>query len=165
LRAIGASHWLKQPWKPRFGIDYAYATGDGDPTDDSSGTFQNLFPTNHLYYGYMDLFAWQNLRNPAVHFAVSPHEKVTVSLDWHWFWLDDTADAWYRASIRDTVREPVAGASSYAGSEMDLTIQWRAHKHLEVLAGYSRFFAGDYLTATGPADDADFAYLMVTVNF
>ncbi len=158
-------HWLKHSWKPRLGIDYAYATGDGDPTDKQSRTFQNLFPTNHLYYGYMDLFAWQNLRNPAVHFAISPHKDVTVGVDWHWFWVDEVADSWYRASIRDTVRRNSPGESSYEGSEIDFTVNWKIHSQMELQAGYSHFFAGDYLAATGANDDADFAYLMLTFTY
>ncbi len=158
-------NWLEHAWKPRFTVDYSYASGDDDAADDQSGTFQNLFPTNHLYYGYMDLFAWQNLRNPALHFEITPHEKVKLSVDYHWFWLDDVADSWYRASITDTVRTVSPQADSYAGSEVDFTVLWKAHKHLDVQAGYSHFFAGDYLSSSGAANDADFAYLMLTVNF
>ena len=62
--------WKDQAWMPRLGLEYSYASGDSDASDGRSSTFQNLFPTNHLYYGYMDLFAWQNLHNPAAHFSV-----------------------------------------------------------------------------------------------
>jgi hypothetical protein len=34
-----------------------------------------------------------------------------------------------------------------------------------VQAGYSHFFAGDYLDDTGAADDADFAYVMITLTY
>lgn len=155
-------NWLKHPWKPRIGIEYSYASGDSNASDGRVGTFQNLFPTNHLYYGYMDVFAWQNLHNPALKFSVEPSSKVKASLDYHLFWLADTNDAWTRASQVATVRPITPGASSYAGSELDFTVQWKAHAHLDVQAGYSHFFAGSYLDDTGSADDADFAYLMLT---
>jgi hypothetical protein len=32
-------------------------------------------------------------------------------------------------------------------------------------AGYSHFFAGDYLNATGRSDDADYGYFQATINF
>ena len=158
-------NWFKIPWKPRLSVDYNHASGDDRVGDGKSGSFQNLFPTNHLYYGYMDLFAWQNLRNPAVHLEAYPTSKVKVSLDYHWFWLDNTSDSWYRASIKDTARPVSPAADSYAGSEIDFTILWKANKHLDVQAGYSHFFAGDYLSSSGPADDANFAYVMVTLNY
>lgn len=157
-------NWQDLAWKPRLGIEYSYASGDGNAADGRTTTFQNLFPTNHLYYGYMDQFAWQNLHNPAVHFSVQPTKSLKAMVDFHWFWLADTHDAWYRANITSTTRPVMPGAGSYAGSEIDLTLAWKASKHLEVQAGYSHFFAGDYLRDTGAHDDADFAYLMVTLN-
>ena len=157
--------WGDMAWKPRLGLEYSYASGDSDATDGKTSTFQNLFPTNHLYYGYMDLFAWQNLHNPAAHFSVQPSKSLKASLDYHAFWLADTSDSWYRANITSTARPITRNASSFAGTELDITLVWKAHKHLEVQAGYSHFFAGDYLKASGSNDDADFAYLMMTLTY
>ena len=157
--------WKDMAWKPRLGLEYSYASGDSNAADSKTSTFQNLFPTNHLYYGYMDQFAWQNLHNPAAHFSVLPSKSLKASLDYHAFWLADTNDAWYRANITSTARPITRDASSFAGTELDITLVWKAHKHLEVQAGYSHFFAGDYLKASGSNDDADFAYLMMTLTF
>jgi hypothetical protein len=157
--------WLKVPWKPRVALEYSFASGDSDAADGEVNTFQNLFPTNHLYYGYMDEFAWQNIHNPALHFSVQPHERVKLLLDYHAFWLVDSGDAWYRSTIVNTARPITPGADRFAGTELDFTVQWKAHEHLDVQAGYSRFFAGDYLDDTGAGDDAEFAYLMVTLTF
>jgi hypothetical protein len=56
-------------------------------------------------------------------------------------------------------------ASNYAGAEADFTINAKISKHLDMLLGYSHFFAGTYLSDTGAADGADFAYLMLTLNY
>ena len=53
-----------------------------------------------------------------------------------------------------TVRPINPGASSSAGSEVDLTVTYAATKSLSFMAGYSRFFAGDYLKDTGSSSDA-----------
>lgn len=158
-------NWLHVPWKPRIGLEYNYATGDSNAADGHTNTFQNLFPTNHPFYGFMDLFAWQNIHNPAVRLSAEPTEKVKVALDYHLFWLANTGDAWYRASQSPISRPITPGASSYAGSELDFTVVWKALKHLDVQAGYSHFFAGKYLDDTGAGSDADFAYLMTTLKF
>lgn len=158
-------NWLRSPWRPRLALEYSFASGDSNAADGDAGTFQNLFPTNHLNYGYMDLFAWQNLHNPAVHFSVQPHERVKLAADFHAFWLANTNDSWYRASIISTARPITPSAGGYAGCEIDFTVQWKALKHLDVQAGYSRFFAGDYLQTSGANDDADFAYVMTTISF
>ena len=35
------------PWKPRLGLEYDFGSGDRDPNDNNSESFQNLFPSNH----------------------------------------------------------------------------------------------------------------------
>jgi hypothetical protein len=157
--------WLQSAWKPRLFAEYNYATGDSDPADGDVGTFQNLFPTNHKFYGYMDVFSWQNLHHPAVSFSVTPSKTVKLQLDYHGFWIADTSDSWYRANGVTAVRPAKAGADSFAGTELDFTVTWKAAKQLSFLAGYSHFFAGDYLKATGASDDADFAYVQMTIDF
>lgn len=37
--------------------------------------------------------------------------------------------------------------------------------NVKVLAGYSHFFTGDFLTETGSDDDGDFFYLQATLSF
>ena len=54
----GGYNWLESGWKPRIYAEYNYATGDTNATDGEVGTFQNLFPTNHKFYGEMDVFSW-----------------------------------------------------------------------------------------------------------
>lgn len=155
------------PWKPRLGIEYNFASGDGDPSDGDAETFQNLFPTNHKFYGYADFFSWQNIHNPAVQLKVSPAKTLTLQADYHLFWLAETADGWYRANGVTKVRPAPKGSSpdSYAGSELDFTVTWKPCKNLALQAGYSHFFTGDYAKASGPADDADFVYAQMTISF
>ncbi|MEP7355476.1 MAG: alginate export family protein, partial [Acidobacteriota bacterium] len=48
-----AGHWQigytmpKAMWKPRWLLEYNYATGDKNPTDNKRGTFDQLYPTGH----------------------------------------------------------------------------------------------------------------------
>ncbi len=53
----------------------------------------------------------------------------------------------------------------FAGHEVDLTVSYEWKKNFKVQAGYSHFFAGDYLSDTGPSDDADFGYLMTSISY
>jgi hypothetical protein len=157
--------WLQNAWKPRLFVEYNYATGDKNPADGDVESFQNLFPTNHLFYGYMDLFAWSNIHNPQLTFSVQPTDKLTLRADLHAFWLAESTDAWYRANGVTAVRPINAGADNFAGTELDFTALWKPTKNLTFLAGYSHFFAGDTASATGASDDADFAYLQATITF
>ena len=158
-------NWLDSPWKPRLAVEYNYATGDDNAADGDVGTFQNLFPTNHKFYGFMDVFSWQNLHNPAVTLSAQPTKTLSLRLDYHLFWLADTGDAWYRANGTTQVRPITKNADTFVGSELDFTATWKATKWLSFQAGYSHFFAGNYLSASGANDDADFAYVMTTLEF
>jgi len=164
----GIGYNFALPWNPRLFAEYNYASGDSNPKDGSIGTFQNLFPTNHKFYGAMDLFSWQNLSNPAISLTVNPVKNVTFKVEYDAFWLADTNDSWYRANGLTTVRPLTAAArkaSSYCGSEVDAIATWKATKNVSFQVGYSHFFAGSYLKDTGAADDADFGYAMATLTF
>jgi hypothetical protein len=165
---VGAGYNFDLPMKPRIYAEYNFASGDGNSADNDVGTFQNLFPTNHKFYGIMDLFAWQNLHNAMLSFKVTPVKNVTVQVDYNAFWLADTNDVWYRANGLTAVRPLNAtsrGASDYVGSEVDCVVNWTVNKYVAVQGGYSHFFAGNYLKSTGFHSDADFGYVQATIKF
>jgi hypothetical protein len=165
---VGAGYTFDTPWLPRLGLAYNFGTGDDDPFDREIQTFQNLFPTNHKFYGQMDVFSWQNMHDIEFSVKMQPTKAVTVKAEYHAFWLETTEDAWYRANGVTAVRpfsSAALAAGNYAGSEVDLTVTWNVNKWLQVEGGYSHFFAGDYLANTGPSDDADFGYLQAKVTF
>jgi hypothetical protein len=167
IHAVTGYTFTNSPWKPRIGIEYNHATGDSTPGQGDAETFQNLFPTNHKFYGYADFFSWQNVHNPAVQLKLTPSKTITLQADYHLFWLAETADGWYRANGVTKVRPPAPGraADNFVGSELDFTVTWKPVKNLSFLAGYSHFFSGDYAKASGPADDADFVYTSMTISF
>ncbi len=100
----------------------------------------------------MDTFSWQNMHNLVLRLAAQPHPKVKAILDFHSFWLTTTSNAWYRANGSTRVR-------------IDFTVNAKLRQHLDMLFGYSHFFAAAYLADTGASDDADFAYLILTLNY
>ena len=164
----GIGYTFDTGWMPRIGIAYNYGSGDGNPADGDTETFQNLFPTNHKFYGQMDVFSWQNMQDLELSFKCSPTKKLTAKAEFHAFWLASTDDSWYRANGIATVRPltPVArGASDSVGYEADVTLTYTVSKNLSFEGGYSHFFAGDYLSDTGASDDADFVYLQTTITF
>ena len=162
----GGAYRLQRLDKTRLGAAYSYGTGDGDATDTQHSTFDNQYPLNHAYYGYMDFFSLQNMHNLETT-AATRALGTSWRLAYQAFWIDEPeADAWYNAGAG--VFRPTAGAigdpSSFAGAEVDLTAT-RAFGRLAVQLGYSHFFAGPFAEATGPSNDADFIYLMQTVKW
>ncbi len=157
--------------KIRLGLEYDYASGNSDPSSGTNTSFQNLFPTNHKFYGYMDLFAWRNMHDARAQFNITPIKKLALDLDYHAFWVADTSDAWFRANATTPVRGVGAGATArdhannFAGQEVDLAFTYPLAKWIRLHGGYSHFFAGPYLHDTGGAADADFLYLQTLFQF
>jgi hypothetical protein len=171
--SLGGGYTWEKAWgSPRVGFEYNYSSGDSNPTDGKSQTFDNLYPTNHKHYGYMDFVGWRNIHNPRLMASVKPMKALTVSLDWHWFFLVDDRDTFY----------PQAGAgrttlgygrnsqfNKYVGSEINLDATYTINKWSAVRAGYGHFFTGSYVesskAAVGGAKDADWFYTQITFNF
>lgn len=171
---VEGGHTFEQAaWRPRLGLEYNYATGDKNPKDGNSESFQNLFASNHDKYGYIDEFSWRNMHNARFQFNVKPGKTVDVELSYHAFWLAETTDYWYRSNGFSTLRTKTPdgrdvrtiGASSFAGQELDFVVKWKPRKWLNIDAGYSHFFAGDYLRDTGAHDDADLGYVQTQILF
>jgi len=161
-------NWATHPWKPRLGFQYNYASGDQDPADGDIETFQNLYPTNHLFYGYMDTTGWVNMHNPQINFTVAPTAKLKLKADYHLYWNASNDDAWRRVNGVTAVRPVNAAsrnASSFRGQEFDLTAFYKVNANVSLQAGYSFFLAGDYLSDTGADDNAHFGYLQVQFDF
>jgi hypothetical protein len=173
VHVSGGYTWEEPAWHPRIGLEYNFASGDKNPNDGKSESFQNLFPSNHEKYGYLDEFSWRNLHNIRVQTKVDVTRSIQAELNYHAFWLADTHDYWYRSNGFSTLRTRTpdgrdvrtVGARSFAGHEIDFVVRWNASKWLTLDTGYTHFFAGDYLRDTGPADDADFAYVQAQLAF
>jgi len=168
-----AGHWgggynFERTWQPRLGVQFNYASGDGNPGDGKSGTFQNFFPGNHALYGFMDTTAWMNVLNPQLNASVQPTDRLRVTADLMAFWNATRTDAWYAANTSTLVRAltPAAlTASRYRGAELDLNAYYQLTTHVNVQAGYAGFLAGTYLERTGAHDNAHFVYSQMSVKF
>lgn len=148
------------PWL-RAGI--ARAAGDDDPADDHHRTFFNMAPTNHKFYGFQDLNAFQNLINVYGQLRLQPHAKLGLDLQAHLFRLSDRADAWYGGSgpanngaLGYVARWPESQRQLAAdvGTELDFTASWRVQPNLGLQFGVSRFSGGDLARALFPVKDS-----------
>lgn len=156
------------PGKLRLNVEYNVASGDSHRWDNKNGSFMNLFPSNHKFYGFMDAFSWKNVAEWVATIRFAPLPKTVVRLDYHDFALFTTADAWYRANGVATVRPLNAAAqraSRDAGTEGDITVTWTPRPWAAFDLGWSHFWAGAYLQATGARSDARFLYVQTTLKF
>lgn len=151
--------------KPRLSIGYDYASGDDNPGDGEVNTFDQLFPTGHLWFGYADVLGRQNINAGNVTLAFNPHPDVKVWGSWHLFCLADSNDAAYNVGGAPFRRSAGGNAGSYLGNEIDITVSWQIEKHTSLLAGYSWFMPGDFIENTGLSKDVHFIYAGVEFKF
>lgn len=160
--------WVDLPWKPTLWAYHDWASGDDKPTDRRHGTFNQLFPLAHKYFGFADLVARQNIRDLNFLLTSQPTEKTKLLVWWHIFHLDDSRDALYNAAGAPIRSDPTGRAGTDVGQELDVTFQILITPRADLLLGYSHFYPGSFVLATNPAGvtgDVDFYYGQFSLKF
>ncbi len=166
LLHMGGAFTAELPGRPRLGAAFNYGSGDDDPHDGVHATFDQLYPLGHAYYGIVDLFALQNLRNTEVTVEAALPASIELRVGVQDFALAAPgADAWYDVGGAVVHRAVGETLSPHVGNEVDVTIRVPVGDvGLEV--GYGRFFGGAYLRDAGFAQrTADFLYVQTTLGF
>ncbi|MBP0121908.1 MAG: alginate export family protein [Nitrospira sp.] len=171
---IGYTHY-QSSWKPRFALNMDYASGDGraqcgaggQGTCKSANTFENLFPTNHIHMGYMDVQAWKNMMSPSVNFQARPTKDDHIEIWATSLNLANKEDNWYRGSQGAYVYSKVGNTKTHIGDELDI-----AYTHmfmdgkLAFQAAYGHLYAGGYIQENlGTSRGQDWAYAQLWLNF
>jgi hypothetical protein len=168
------------PWTPRIGYAYSFASGD-DRAGGDEKTYKQVSPTQHAHNGYMDVTSWQNIKDHQIHLNLKPTKKLVLDVKAHFFKLDEVNDNWWH--VGGTAVNRAGGRASGGtftnksgnterldsdlGQEIDVTLKYKMFKNFGVVAGYSHFFADDYIEDTGGGVDRgiDWFYLQTTVKF
>jgi hypothetical protein len=169
---IGSAKW---PLQAKLLYQYDVASGDSNRGDGESETFQQLFPTVHLWHGYIDLLARQNIQSHWLALHTVPAKNWKLGVHFHTFAAKEGTDAFYRANGA-VIRIPAAGTSGGTdfGKELDIILDKKMNANWNLQAGFGQFFSGEYLarvppagstSTTGPNDDVTYFYLMSTVAF
>jgi len=157
---------------PRLGVEFDYSSGDSDPTDKTHETFDNLFPTNHKFFGSMDLVSLQNIEDAGVNLTLKPISRITITLMGNAFWLANTHDFFY--SVTGAPRATGGygihpNYSNFVGSEFSAIAGYAVTRFAQVEAGYGHFFTGNYVARSvagiGGDRDADWVYVQTTIKF
>lgn len=163
-------------WQHRLGYTYSYASGDKNSADQKSQTFQNLFATTHLFYGYMDLNSLQNLNTHRLTYSFKPLVNVSISLDYHVHSLARTTDSWYNVAGVARGGGTANAGNGYAisptyhkniGQELDLTAGWHFHPSTQPEVGVSRYFRGSYIKQSlriPDSKDANYVSVQLTLS-
>lgn len=176
LRHRAASLSAEAGWQPKAALrpwlrgGFDYASGDGDPSDSTHGTFFQLLPTPRLYAR----FPFFNLMNSADTFGelmLRPSRRVTTRTDIHLLRVADGHDLWYQgggafqATTFGYVGLPVDGHQSLAtlyDASADVAVTSRV-----AVSGYFGYVLGGQASAVSypMRNRAALGYLELLVRF
>ncbi len=165
-----AGHWVvgrtfAGAWQPRAFVEYNYASGDRDPRDDRTQTFDQLYPTGHDKLGLADQVGWRNIRDVRVGVEAKPVKLLKASAVAHSWHLASAADGLYNAAGAIIARSASASAGTHVGEELDVQGAWSVSKEIQVGAGVGHIFPGEFLKRTTPGKAYTFPYLMAAWSF
>ena len=162
---------LPVPMQPRLGGEFNIASGnDGG---DEWGGFDQLYPTNHIHFGYMDRMAWKNMVHYSAGLQVRPTKDSHFEISGHWFYLNEKSDNWYSASQGVFLKSPSGNTEDSLGHEVDLvyTMFFTPGNHVGWQIGGGVFFPGDFVdsnpaaTVGAGAPDETWGYTQLWINF
>lgn len=152
-------------WKPQIILQYIIGSGDKDPKDGKHNTFSAVYSgADTVFYGWMNLFFWQNLREHRVDFIINPSKTLTLRSEYHYFMLDRAKDGWYfPGNIQRRDKTGLSGRE--LGHEVDLILNKKFSKSFDILLGYSFFVPGKFIKNTGSSEKANWYFLQTTIHF
>lgn len=157
---IGYSFNMPAPARVAAGVDYT--SGDEHPNPGQYEAYTNAYYTGHKFRGYMDYFISSpdyGLVDIMFRSKVEPAKRWSARLDFHYF----RAAAYYKGY---PARRPYSDIRTHEiGSEIDLTIENKSIKGVNLTGGFSLFYPIDYWLFRGTGRTGVWTYLMTTVNF
>lgn len=152
-------NFANAPMNPTFWAYYDWASGDHDPTGGNYTTFNQLFPFGHYYLGWLDQVARQNIRDVNMHLYLYPTKWITVNVQYHFFALDSARDALYNATGAPIRVSPNGTAGGTVGRELDVIVNFHLSNRVDIISGYSKLYAGDFISNTGNGRSPEFWYV------
>lgn len=159
---------LPVPMQPRLSAEFN--TASGNKGDGKWRSFDQLYPTNHIHFGYMDRMSWKNMSHVAFGLQMRPNADSHFEVTGHLFSLQERGDNMYHAGQAALGFANNNGASSTEiGEEIDVvyTHFFTPGNHVAWQIGASVFLPGERLdqAAGGNASEQTWGYTQLWVNF
>ncbi len=163
--ASGVGYHLPLPMNPQFWLRYDFASGDNNPRNGQSNTFNQLFPFGHYYMGYMDRIGRQNIHDFNAQFTMHPQPWFTFIGQYHRFYLANKRDYLYNAAGAPTLRDINGQSGSHIGDEIDFRVNFHLSRHHDLLLGYSKLFTGNFVKNQRPGVSPELFYVQYNFRF
>jgi len=164
---IDIGYTFDMPWKPRFALEYDYASGDEDPNDNKDQRFDTLYGARRFEFGPTGIygaFARSNINTPGYRINVAPRSDLTFSAAHRLYWLASDTDSWTSANLRDRTGK----TSDFIGHQLEMCARWNFNSSLNFETGWAHLFKGEFAknTRNAPdAEDVDYFYVQSMLRF
>ena len=106
---------LPVPMAPRLSAEFN--TASGNKGDGKWRSFDQLYPTNHIHFGYMDRMSWKNMNHLAFGLQLRPNKDSHFEVTGHLFSRQESTDGVYHAGQAQflapiTTTRPMLGKKS-----------------------------------------------------
>ena len=135
----------------------ANAASGGTTSDGTATAFNNLYPTNHGYYGIADMQGWSNMGEIAAEAGYKLKRELKLSAEYHHYWLHDATDGWYGngGSINkigsSSYISPTGAFGKDIGQEVSVEAMWDLDKNKQFSTGIADFMPGRFVESFVPA--------------
>ena len=153
------------PWHPHLMFGFVNGSGDNNPHDGTSGTFDGVFGgSDRVLYGWINLFFWSNIREYRTDLVLRPKKDLRLRGEYHYFTLDEKKDAWYFPG-RVQRRDPAGRSGRELGHELDMVFYYDPTSWCHLMGGYCLFFPGEFIRNTGTAPGVQWGFLQTKFYF
>lgn len=132
------------PWRPRVQLDYYFASGDEDPTDEKYGQFERLFGSRRSDLGHTGVhgpLTTANIDAPGGRIEFRPSDRLDFRLAYKAASLAEPRDAWISAGVQD--RSGTSG--DFIGHFYEARMRyWLLPQSLELEIGASAIINGEF---------------------
>lgn len=161
------------PASPALALTLEANVASGGSSAGHTRTFDNLYPSNHRFYGSSDLMGWRNMQELTLRARYKTDPSGTLLLAWHNFWLFDPSDSWYRASggvnrrVGGTFTDPTGRSGRDLGWEFNISYQRSVAKGWNLSLGWAVFEPGGFVKslAGGPTTSQQWGFAMLSARF
>jgi hypothetical protein len=148
-----------------FWLKYSYGSGDKDPNDNKIQTFDGIFSGMAEYFGRMNLFCWDNIKDYQLTYQSKPIKGLKIVIDHHWFYLAQKTDYWYYFNCKPVQDRKPPFSSNYLGREWDVFVIYDLNKNLQFQFGCCRFSPGTAIIESGFHEKADYVIFQTFIKF
>jgi alginate export protein len=148
------------PWKPRFSLFYAYASGDRNPKDNQDNRFFNFFGAGRPWSAN-DYIRFENISTPKLRVEIKPRQNLRIDFGYSYYWLASATDRFKQGNVTDKTGR----SGNFLGQEFDIRARFNWDAKTEITLGYACFASGGFVEQQLQRPSTNFAYFQLSHRF